>query len=315
MDLMEVVLKGVAAHLKKRMEEKGFAEVVFRDSKGRIQAIKKMAIGAAKGNEGGGGAGGAGALGKWEIALQAANLIATIVSAVIICDKLNKVNQRLDSIQRDLGDLKDINFETQIALPCRELIGDYKLIVDKLNKGKPVSEKEFAEQIRGIQNYLIALYNLRGKLPMDAVLDLMITLLPVFTDGIALYYQQYYDADQGRHVWHDDWMAVFDLLLSDAFTMEVQDYLFVDLHKTNKETNEYLKTQRAVISCYKQKIEQLLSDLEVCGGTEGYQDAMQLSRQYALQQAKAIESELAQEYGKEVARKVMEQAMEEAALV
>ncbi len=313
MDLMDVILKDVAVNLKKRMERKGFAEVVFRDSKGRIEAIKKIALGTAKSNEGGEGAG-AGALGKWQIALQAANLVATIVSAVIICDKLNKVNQKLDSIQRELGDLKDINFETQIALPCRELIGDYKLIVDKLNKGKPVSEDEFALQIRGIQNYLIALYNLRCKLPMDVTLDLMITLLPVFTDGITLYYQKYYDIDQGKHAWHEDWMTVFDMLLSDAFTSEVQDYLFIDKHMTNKETNEYLKTLRAVISCFKQKIEQLLSDLEVCEGAEGYQDAMLLSRQYALQQAKTIEAELAHEYGEDVARKAIELALENVAV-
>ena len=80
---------------------------------------------------------------------------------------------------------------------------------------------------------------------------------------------------------------------------------------TNRETNEFINTQRAVVTCYKQKVEQLLADLETCEGTEGYEEAMRWSRQYAAQQAKAVQEELEDEYGAENAQPVMKKMMQE----
>ena len=309
MDPMELLLKNVVVGDKARLMKKGFAEVVFRDGNGRIETIKKMAIGQLKGGNNGGTA--AGAMGKLGIALQVANIVATIACTVIICGKLNKVDQKLDAIRQEISDLKDINFETQIAHPCRELLGDYKLLGDKLKKNKPVTEEEFITLIRGLHNYLVSIYNLSSKLPMDTSLDLMLTLLPVYTNCIMLYYQRFYDIDQGKHVLHDDWLSIYDMLSSVPFLRDVQDYLFVDKRMTNRETNEFINTQRAVVTCYKQKVEQLLADLETCEGVKGYEEAMCWSRQYAAQQAKAVQEELEEEYGVENAQPVMKKMMQE----
>ena len=309
MDPMELLLKNVVAGDKARLMKKGFAEVVFRDGNGRIEAIKKMAVGQLKDGNNGGAA--AGAMGKLGIALQVANIVATIACTVIICGKLNKVDQKLDAIRKEISDLKDINFETQIAHPCRELLGDYKLLGDKLKKNKPVTEDEFITLIRGLHNYLVSIYNLSSKLPMDASLDLMLTLLPVYTNCIMLYYQRFYDMDQGKHVLHEDWLSIYDMLSSVSFLRDVQDYLFVDKRMTNRETNEFINMQRAVVTCYKQKIEQLLADLETCEGTEGYEEAMRWSRQYAAQQAKSVQEELEEEFGAENAQPVMKKMMQE----
>ena len=312
MNIAEGLLQMIAGADKARLLNKGFAEVVFRDGNGRIEAIKKMAVNNLNGQNGIGGGKAAAVLGKLRVAMQVVNVVTSIAGTVIMCQKLNKVDQKLDDIRKEISDIKDINFETQIALPCRELLGDYKMLGDNLRKGKPVEEAEFVKLIRGLQNYMVSIYNLGTKLPMDASLDVLLTLLPVYTNSISLYYQHCYDPAQKKHVLHDDWMSVFDLLSSDVFMQEIQDHMFIEKQMNNADTNEYLKTHRAVVQCYKEKIEQLLADIETCGGVEGYDEAMRWSRQYAAQQAKAIQDELKEEYGAEKAQAVMNQAMQEA---
>ena len=218
----------------------------------------------------------------------------------------------MDEIQKATADLKDFNFEMQIAHPCRELIGDYKLIIDNLQKGKPVSRDEMVSLIRSCQNYLVSLYNLRGKIQMESALDMIFTLLPIYANCIMLYYQRWYDENEGKHALHEDWMAVFDLLLSKSLLNEIQDDMIINQRKTNGDTNEYLAYHKAVVQAYRSKIDQLLEDLNTCGGTEGYEEAMRWSQQYVAQQAKAIQDELEEEYGVEKAQAVMEQAMQEA---
>lgn len=185
-----------------------------------------------------------------------------------------------------------------------------KLLADKLKKEKPVSGEELVELIRECQNYLVSLHNLSGKIPMDAALDLMFTLLPIFANCIMLYYQSHYDEEQGKHALHDDWMSVFELLNSEGFLNQIQDDMFLNQRKTNRQVNEYLVYHQMIVKTYKQKIDQLLAYMEDCGGEEGYSAAMQWSRQYVAQQAKSQQVELEEQYGPEMAKKIMEQALE-----
>ncbi len=306
--MVDLMLKDVPEEFAKELLNQRNAEVAFRNGKKRFESFKKFAVQIA--DEQKNVQANMAMLSKLNIALAAANMVATIACAVVICNKLNKIDQKLDGMQKELGDLKDINFETQIANPCRMLIGDYKIITDSLEKKKPVSEDEMVALIRGCQNYLVSLYNLRGKLPMDPVLSLIFTLLPIYTNCIMLYYQRFYDVKQDKHTLHDDWMFVYEMLLSDGFLCEVQDYMFIDKRHTNREVNEYLICQRQIVQDYKEKIDELLADLNDCEGIEGYEDAMKWSRQYAAQQAKAVQAELESKYGAEKAGQIMDQAMQ-----
>ena len=305
--MVNLMIENVSEEYAQQLLNQKNAEVIFRDAKKRFTKFKKYAIKLADEqknthvnseiND------------KLNIALSAANIVATIVCAVIICDKLNKINQKLDNMQKEIGDLKDINFETQIANPCRLLIGDYKVIADRLKKEKTVSQEELIGLIRGCQSYLVSLYNLREKLSVDPVLSLIFALLPIYTNTIMLYYQRFYDINQEKHALHDDWMHVYDMLLSEDFIRDIQDYMFIDKRHTNREVNEYMMYQKLIVAEYKEQIEQLLEDLESCGGIEEYEDAMRWSRQYAAQQAKTVQAELEAEYGRDKAKEIIEQAM------
>ena len=305
---MDLLLQNVPEEMAHQLLNKKFAEVALRDEKQRFTLLEKLLVKIPEENQGGSEM--LGALSKLNVAMQAANLAATIVGTVIICGKLDRINHKLSELQKATEDLKDFNFEMQIAFPCRKLTGDYKLFADSLRKEKPVSGEELVELIRECQNYLVSLHNLSGKIPIDMALDLIFTLLPILANCIMIYYQQRYDEVQGKHALHDDWMSVFELLNSEEYLNQIQDDLFLTQRKTNRQVNEYLAYHKVVVNTYRQKIEQLLADLEECGGEDGYSAAMQWSRQYVTQQAKAKQAELESQYGSEKAQMIMEQALE-----
>ncbi len=251
-------------------------------------------------------------LGILSSALSAAGLVATIAGIAIICDQLNGIDKKLDDIKKNINDHKKMNFETDINKPCRMLVADYKLIGKKIEDGDPVTEKEVSTLIRDCHEYIITLYNLRDVCSLDAVLGLIFTLLPIFANCILIYYNRFYDHDRGVHALHNDWMNTFDLLGDESFLHQIQDYMFIDLHQTNRQVNEYIDCQKMILFSYKQKIEQLIEDLEACKGLEGYNAAMQWSRQYAAQQARVVQADLETRYGKEEAQNIMAQALQEA---
>jgi hypothetical protein len=128
----------------------------------------------------------------------------------------------------------------------------------------------------------------------------------------VLYYERHYDPEHERHVLHGDWMVIFEMLSSEEFMDQVQDYLFIEKRMPNRQVNEYLAYCRRIVCGFHKKIENLLEDLKDCGSKEDYQEAMQWSRQFAAQQAKAEQKELEEQYGPEKAKEILEQAMEAA---
>ncbi len=243
-------------------------------------------------------------------ALSAANLVATVAGMIIICDKLNGIERKLDRIQKEIADLKEIDFELQIYKPCRKLVDDYKMLTPDLTKGKFIPEEKLITLIRECKDYIISIYNLQARkiLPMDVALNLIFDLLPIFANCLMVYYQRFYDPSQEKHPLHDSCMHVFDLLSASDFIDQVQDYMFVDKHQSNRQVNEYLDCQRMIVYSYRTQIDQLLEDLKTCGSKEGYEDVMQWSRQFAMQQAKVVEDQLTEKYGATKAQEIMAEA-------
>ena len=304
---VEVVFS-VSEDVAKRLMDDGVAEVALRDSKKRFEPFVKMLPKKVNPQKTDGG--GNEALKKLQGAMQVINLAATIASTVIICGKLNMIDSQLDEMRKDTADLKDINFELQLANPCRELISNYKVLSDQLRRGKIVSSAELLTQIRKCRSYLVSLHQLCDKLPMEPVLELIFTLLPMYANYICVYYRQAYDDLQGKHVLHDEWMNVFTLLNSESFLNRIQDDMFTAQFKSNRDINEYLAYHTMIVDTLKQEIEQELEDIETCGGEAGYDAAMQWSRQYVAQQAKVKQSELESQFGPEKAREMINQALE-----
>ncbi len=244
------------------------------------------------------------------------NTAVTVAGIAAVMEGMREINERLDRIEEELCDIqkkleeqKAKDFEIQIEQPCRKLVSSYKRISDKLLKNKPVSEDELLIVIDECYQNIITLYRIRNIYPFSDILNLIFKLLPVMYNCIMLYYQKYFDSEHPRHLSHDSWMSVFEMLIAPGFIDEIQEYMFINQGKTNMEVNEYLFAHRSIVYGYKLKINNLLEDLTACQGKEGYEDAKKWSRQYAAQQAKAIRSEVESRFDPVKAQEIMDQVL------
>lgn len=246
-------------------------------------------------------------------ALSIANIATTIISTVVICKKLNEINEKLDvisiqleNVDKKISSLKRIQFETSIAKPCRDLVRDYKVIIDEFENDIPVSKNKMISMINNCCSQIETIINLRSEYDMNDMLLLLYDLVPVYTDLIIRFYQQYYDPKKPQYALHDDWMKVFSLLSCEGFRNDIRDYYCISRRKNNKELNEIMDCQYLVTIGAQQKIEQVLSDLSKCDSPSDYRDICRLSEQYALQQAKAMKAEMESKFGSEETEEMIE---------
>lgn len=249
------------------------------------------------------------------VALSAANIAATVASTVIICQKLDHIEKKLDQIEKKLDriegkidSIKRGQFVNNIQQPCRAIVMDYKVMVADLDKDKEISEEKMLDLIKRCFNEIEMIYSLRHDYPTGDVLALLYDLLPVFTDMIALYYQYYYDPAHGEYTLHDEWMKIYDVLNSQEFREEIQDYLVFEVNAGNEQINEILDCQYLITLGSKNRIAEVLSDIAMCDSLEDYRDIMKFSEQYAVQQARQIEADLISELGVSEAERIMEPA-------
>lgn len=304
---MNLMLENVPQELVKYLTNKKFAEVAVRDGKKRFQHFYKLAVNKVKETKS---TANTAMMSTFGIAMEAANLLATIVGTVIICDKLNNMSKQLDEIRKGLEQLKDIQLKTTVLQSDILLVENYKIYSDNLKKGIPIPKKEMITFIRDCNRNINLWASINEETNLETVLGEIFVLLPMMCNYILLYYKTYYSAEEGLYVLHDEWIYTLEKLSSDEFMNKIQDYFFIDKCMTNKEVNQYLVNHRYIIAEYKQQIEQLAEDLKTCGSVEEYEEAMQWSRQYALQQMKACQPQLEEEYGKEKAEEIMTAAME-----
>lgn len=248
------------------------------------------------------------------LAMSAANLAATMKGFQEINERLDRIEEQLLEVKKGIDNVQKTNFELQIAKPCRAIVSQYKDLSALYRDGKPIFEKELVALIDNSKEFIISMYNLKEVYSLQVALKMIFMLFPVLANSILIYYHRFYDSNKHTHNRHSEWMEVFDLLSKPSFVDEIQDDMFIIQRKTNKEVNEYLDCQRSIVYGYKLKIEELLEDLKTCGSVETYDEAMRWSRQYAAQQAKPVQEDLAKRIGTERAKELVEQAMMEAAI-
>ena len=248
-------------------------------------------------------------------ALSVCNLAATVISTAVICKKLNAISERLDiisdkleSIDNKVSSVKRVQYETNIAKPCRDLIREYKMILDDLENGREVSKDKLVETINACCSQIETIYKLRAEYNMNDVLLLLYDLMPIYTNLIIKFYQYYYDRKKPKYILHEDWMKVYSFLSCDAFRNEIRDHYFFEERVHNKQLNDIMDCQYLVTVGSRFKIEQVLKDLSECESNDEYREIDEFCERYALQQAKAMETEMISQFGEKEAEEMLETA-------
>ena len=248
-----------------------------------------------------------------QIILESLNLVATIASTVIICDKLNHLDQKLDKIAGQIDEVKRIQFETYIRKPCKEIILEYKELSSTVESGSSVEKKALVDTIKTCYHCIDSALSLRHEFSFDSVLPIIYTLLPTYSSLIVLYYQQFYYQDKKRlHPLHKDWLGIFDKLCEDSLLEEIRDDMILNQHQHDAKATEMINLHVLLAQGLKSEIELTLEDLQKCGSQEDYQNAMALATQLAMQQMDEAKTELSVSIGETEASRIVDEAKAQA---
>ena len=244
------------------------------------------------------------------VAMNAANLVATIVSTVIICQKLDQLEAKIDKIGKKIDQAKALHFEWQVRKPCGKLIQEYKVFSHDIEHGRSIDKTRLLDTIKDSYSCIESVLKIRGDYPLDDVLYVVYSLLPAFANMIIIYYRQFYRPEDGLYALHDDWMKLFDALSSKEIQEETRDSFFLNRehHLHNAEVNEIVDLQYLTAQGLKAKITETVEDLKACESREVYQQAFILASQYAMQYADRFREEYAHRVGEEEASRIVDEA-------
>ncbi len=180
------------------------------------------------------------------VALSAANLCATLVTFAIMNKKLDSIQCGIDDISRKIDQIIQAK-EIDISIDIKELVLDYRHILDMEEKKEKISLKEYRELLKNIYLYELKLiqYYLNGTTTnpneiLSAIYLLSGILAQIIKKYDELYYFEYMNEKNSIDPDHGEWMKVFELLSSKEFLDLVSDQCFFGNNMSNRKTQEVL---------------------------------------------------------------------------
>ena len=178
------------------------------------------------------------------VALGAANLCATLVTFAIMNEKLDSIQCGIDNIGKRLAQMvktKQIDIGTDI----KELVSDYKHMLDIEEKGSRFSREEYRKLLVGVylNDFKLINYYLNKTVDnQDEILSAIYLLSGMLSELIKrydeVYYFEYKNEKNNIDPEHEDWMQIFEILSSDAFLKLVSNHCFFDNALSNRKTQE-----------------------------------------------------------------------------
>lgn len=190
-------------------------------------------------------------LNKAGILLSSANLVATSVGFAIMNEKLNKIQNSIDSLWSDVKKINEIHTEFKY----NEVVDEYSDMLYHRRTNRLYTQDQYKDLVSSEYN-IIDMYikNIKSGVAYDSytMLQSLFSMVLFFGATVILYdrvcYFENKESAKNGNVWHDDhdkWLKIFDYLESDEFKKIIQDYAFIyknlDSHTTDIFVNEFMK--------------------------------------------------------------------------
>ena len=220
------------------------------------------------------------ALSAVSTALSAANLCATAAGFAIM-------NYKLDKISNDIKDMQvKVN---QLA-----------------EKKKDVPEKEYHDLTTEVFHYIKTLYTYFMQDVIDdknAVLEAMFSLSAILSHLLIKYDAVYYYAHKsvlahGKR-WHSDhekWLGIFDRLCANPFMDKLQDFFFLELGMSQRDSSEALSAVFFALTNERVKVLDNMVLIEQCDKAHDYYALMSAMNGEAIDQLKKQTLQLPEGY-------------------
>ena len=167
------------------------------------------------------------------------NVGVSIAGFIIIANKMNEISAQISEV---LNTVKNAH-EDETMYKFDKVIEQHKYMLSCMNDGTTYSESKFIDLIgeeKAILNLLRKAFINNTCASRESVLQATLCMASMLASSIVYFDNQYYynhKSSAGFYPFESNWILAFQLLREDDFIESLQDYFFLDLHRTQYETD------------------------------------------------------------------------------
>jgi hypothetical protein len=177
-------------------------------------------------------------------ALGAVNLCATVAGFAIVCNKLNKVEDKISDVAKKVLDAH----EQETFYKFDMMLGDYKNMLDCKKVNNEYTEEKYRELIDNeyaILKLLMRIVNNDTCNNKNDILYTIISLSSMLAVTLSNFDEVYYFEHKDIQKWHsshNDWTSIYDSLVSKEFIEKLQDFMFIEEGYNQYQTDLFVIT-------------------------------------------------------------------------
>ena len=167
------------------------------------------------------------------------NVEVSIAGFIIIANKMNEISAQISEV---LNTVKNAH-EDETMYKFDKVIEQHQYMLSCMNDGTTYSESKFIDLIgeeKAILNLLRKAFINNTCASRESVLQATLCMASMLASSIVYFDNQYYynhKSSAGFYPFESNWILAFQLLREDDFIESLQDYFFLDLHRTQYETD------------------------------------------------------------------------------
>lgn len=167
------------------------------------------------------------------------NVGVSIAGFIIIANKMNEISAQISEV---LNTVKNAH-EDETMYKFDKVIEQHQYMLSCMNDGATYSESKFIDLIgeeKAILNLLRKAFINNTCASRESVLQATLCMASMLASSIVYFDNQYYynhKSSAGFYPFESNWILAFQLLREDDFIESLQDYFFLDLHRTQYETD------------------------------------------------------------------------------
>ena len=167
------------------------------------------------------------------------NVGVSIAGFIIIANKMNEISAQISEV---LNTVKNAH-EDETMYKFEKVIEQHQYMLSCMNDGTTYSESKFIDLIgeeKAILNLLRKAFINNTCASRESVLQATLCMASMLASSIVYFDNQYYynhKSSAGFYPFESNWILAFQLLREDDFIESLQDYFFLDLHRTQYETD------------------------------------------------------------------------------
>lgn len=245
--------------------------------------------------------------------LNVANLAVNIAGFVIIAKKLNKLDAKITKELEALSAKVDkviANTTNEHYSKWHKLIMEYNSIADYIDETSLKEIDELLLETRSFYTLLLADYH-QKIVDSDICLEMITGLLPVYTSLLDVFIVKHYTAKQKMPNNYEQYMSIYEELLSPSFLDEMTDLLFLDKRLDWETSTQAVNSYVCSVVNYATHIQDRTKLIELLETEEKLNEFDNRVSQNAKEEALSYADEIAEELGISSAecKRVMELAL------